>query len=112
MQQINERNHHQISDQFPFCIRNRIKFLSEYIAADHHEKVTTECSERCTEIVKFWNQEDIQQNGNHSATESNKGAIHILISEFIPNAEIVINTKKNISHCKNGNNIHSISPFF
>ena len=86
--------------------------MSEYIAADHHEEVTTECSERGTEIVKFWNQEDIQQNGNYSATKSDDGAIQILVREFVPNAQVIINPKKNVSHSKNGNNIHSVAPFF
>src|ERR1700754_3441996 len=98
MQQVKQCNDGEIGEQLLFCIRHRVVFLSEYIAHDHHQQITEESCERSTEIMEFWNQQYIQQDGNKCACNSDHSAIHVFVGELVPDAEIIINAQKNISH--------------
>ncbi len=41
--------------------------------------------------MQLWDQQDIQNNGDNGTTDCDGSTHHILIGEFIPDAEIIIN---------------------
>ena len=97
MNQIDQHNQNKIGDEFFLCIRNGIIFLSQHITYYHHKQITTESSNGSAEIMQFWNKRIFNTTVITAPANGDHGAGHVFICQFIPNAQVIINAKKNIS---------------
>ncbi len=58
----------------------------------------------------FWYQHNIKRNGYNGAGNGDHGAHHVFIFQFVPDAQVVINAKKNIAQCQQGYNAQPLHP--
>src|SRR5258706_11918635 len=97
MCQVHKDYQYEVSNQFCFGIWHRVIFLSQQITYYHHKQVTRESSNGSAEVMIFWYQDYIESNSDQCPGNGDDGAQHILMFQFVPDAEIIINAQENIS---------------
>jgi len=94
---------HVCEQLFP-CVRHIICFLSPHKADDHHAEITCEGCPCTCHVTVSWNEEKVYKERNTCTDERNGGAGRGFVGEFVPDAEIVINTKAHVGEHQYGHN--------
>lgn len=77
-------------------VGNRIVFFSDGIAQHHDDKEGDEGGPNSRHVGESWNEDNVDNDSQHESNEGEDGTIDRLISEFIPQREVVEDALKEV----------------
>ncbi len=107
-QVIKQNSQDEVSRYFNHTVRYAVIFLSEEIRDDHHQSITDEGSPgrphitREVMIGRTGDPQNVQYDGHDTTSNGNIGAVHGLVSQFIPDGQIIVKPQKQMRQHQDG----------